>query len=488
MADIPASFDAMPDESQAAAAPQQQAAPNKLPSFDQMPDENGTQTNEVGANPKASLGQQIQAGLEGAAKGVLGPVAPWIERRLYHVPSEDILGREKEYPWTSGIGETLGLIGPTLVSGGMSPAATKALSLGQISTEAAAGTSDLAKLAKFGTMSGLMDTGGEAIAHAVGLGAPTSYVAKVGSEAVKQAAQMAILQSGDEAAKQVLNDPEAASESALANVGMAAVIGGGIGGVLAGVVNPLWKATFGTKVEEFLKAHNIHVNGPEITTVKDYAGVQPAESAPGENLRNLVHYSAEPREVIDPKFAGQGVDAGVRGRDLKNPIAHYYEEGAEPEKLVTSRMPFKHTVAVDIAKKPIYDFAEDPLKVLDAVKNKNNGAFNLDDASDLLKQHGFAGFTNSKNVENPGHVAMFEAMPVSKINDVKLGVNPDIRNIASEYAKAKGIKVNHDLPPVSVNPERSAAIAKAYNEMAHAPNDPKVKKAYDALDSLKHRK
>jgi hypothetical protein len=468
------SFDAMPDDSQPVSAAQ--GTPQGLPSFDQMPEDGEVQP----TTGETSRGQQIKAGLEGFAKGVVGPIAPWVERRLYHVPAGDIAGREKEYPWTSGLSQTAGLIAPTLLSGGMSEAAHHALSLGEITPEAAAGTSQLAQLARFGTMSGLMDAGGEAVARAVGLGAPASYTARVGSEAVRQAVQMAILQSGDEVSKQVLNDPETSSESALANVGMAAAIGGGIGGILAGAVNPLWKATFGPKLEEFLKAHNIHMNGPEVTTVKDYSGVQP-ESAPGENIRHLVHYSSEPRDVIDPKFAGTGVDSGVRGRELKNPLAHYYEESAEPEKLVTARMPYKHTVTVDTAKQPIYDFAEDPLKVLDAVKTKNNGAFNLDDASDILKQHGFAGFTNTKNLDNPGHVAMFQPLPVSKLNDMPLGVNPDIRNIASEYAKAHGQAVSHDLPPISVNPERSAAIAQAYEKMAHNPTDPKVKKAYDAL-------
>jgi hypothetical protein len=59
--------------------------------------------------------------------------------------------------------------------------------------------------------------------------------------------------------------------------------------------------------------------------------------------------------------------------------------------------------------------------------------------------------------------------------------NPKIRQIAESYAKATGKKLKHPEMTFDVDPKRGARIAKAYEEMVHNPNDPAVKKAYDAL-------
>lgn len=57
-----------------------------------------------------------------------------------------------------------------------------------------------------------------------------------------------------------------------------------------------------------------------------------------------------------------------------------------------------------------------------------------------------------------------------------------IRNIASSYAKAKGIEgYKHPTRKAQVNKDRAAKIAAAYHEMKHDPDHPDVKSAYDAL-------
>lgn len=56
-----------------------------------------------------------------------------------------------------------------------------------------------------------------------------------------------------------------------------------------------------------------------------------------------------------------------------------------------------------------------------------------------------------------------------------------IAQIANEYKKAYGIQYR-DHPPVSkLETATSKAIADAYEKMPHAPNDPKVKEAYEAM-------
>jgi hypothetical protein len=54
------------------------------------------------------------------------------------------------------------------------------------------------------------------------------------------------------------------------------------------------------------------------------------------------------------------------------------------------------------------------------------------------------------------------------------------QKIAKEYAESRGIKLK-DLDKVKVNPEVSKKIAQTFESLVDNPNDPAVKKAYDAL-------
>lgn len=178
------------------------------------------------------LGQQAIAGLEGVARGVAGPLAPLAERAL-GVDPEDIRGREEANPWTHGIGEGVGLVGG-------------AVALPQAS------------------LAGAMAKAGEAAKVATGLAEAAnaaSWGTKVGAAAVAQAAEMAVFQGSDEAAKLILQDPSVSAESAIANIGLAAALGGAGGAFFAGAVNPLWEATAGPQVERLLTGLKDHLNG-----------------------------------------------------------------------------------------------------------------------------------------------------------------------------------------------------------------------------------
>jgi hypothetical protein len=52
---------------------------------------------------------------------------------------------------------------------------------------------------------------------------------------------------------------------------------------------------------------------------------------------------------------------------------------------------------------------------------------------------------------------------------------------AKSYMNESGISYNPPQTFKKVIPERASRVAQAYDEMAHAPNDPKVKQAYDAM-------
>lgn len=185
------------------------------------------------------LEQQAKAGAEGLAKGVLGPAAPYLEKHVLGVHSKDILGREKANPITESIGQGVGLVGGALTGVG----------------EGA-----------------VMEAAGKGAAELAGLATPASYMAKVGSAAVKSAAEMAVLQSGDEASKMILNDPEASAQSAIANIGLATALGGAGGAFVTGAVSPLWEATVGKHVGKFLGGLQEHLNGGGLKVSADIDG------------------------------------------------------------------------------------------------------------------------------------------------------------------------------------------------------------------------
>jgi hypothetical protein len=61
------------------------------------------------------------------------------------------------------------------------------------------------------------------------------------------------------------------------------------------------------------------------------------------------------------------------------------------------------------------------------------------------------------------------------------GPIPELVSVAERYARANNIPLKRQTEYAQVNPERGARIAKAYEEMQHAPNDPAVREAYADL-------
>lgn len=207
----------------AAVAPQQD---QEIADFD--PDAFLAEANE---EKYGTVGQQAITALEGAAEGTVGLLAPLIETKVLGVDPADILARKETHPITHGVSQALGLGAGLLTGTGEAAIMTKA---GKLAMEAA------------GLGKGLQT-------------ASTTY--KVGSAFVAQAAEMAVLQSGDEVSKLILKDPRAASESAISNIGLAAALGGATGALYEGAVMPLWNATAGPKVGSLLNGLKDHVNG-----------------------------------------------------------------------------------------------------------------------------------------------------------------------------------------------------------------------------------
>lgn len=198
------------------------------PVHDDAPDEMSIDDFESREDKFGGTGQQAITALEGLAEGVAGPLATLAEKHVLRVPEADILARREENPIAHGTGQAVGLVGGL-----------------------ATGVGEAAIAAKVGAKA----------AQIAGLAQPVRYAARVGSEAVKQAAEMAIISGSDEASKMILNDPNQSVESAMANVGLGTALGGAGGAAWAGIASPLWKATAGKALDTVLARTSKHLNG-----------------------------------------------------------------------------------------------------------------------------------------------------------------------------------------------------------------------------------
>lgn len=193
-----------------------------------------------------TAGQQVATGLEGAASAATFGLSTGAERAL-GVPAEDIRARREVNPVAHGAGE-LGGLGVGMLYG---------------AGEAAA-----------------LEGAGSAVARGAAAVLPERFaVNKMGSMAARLATENVLLTTGDEVSRKFSQDPNQTMGTALADVGLSGLIGGGLGMGL-GSVSPLWKATFGSKVESILNAVKSKTGGIEGVTSQpikealDRAGIE----------------------------------------------------------------------------------------------------------------------------------------------------------------------------------------------------------------------
>lgn len=146
------------------------------------------------------LKQQGIAALEGAGKGLLGPVASGLELAA-GVQPEDIRGRAEANPITHGVAEAGTFLGSAL-----------------------AGTGEAAVLGE----------AGKALGAATGLekAAQGGRLARAGTEAAKQAFEGILYQGGEELHKSFIKDPAQTSDNIVTNMGITGVLSGLFGGAV----------------------------------------------------------------------------------------------------------------------------------------------------------------------------------------------------------------------------------------------------------------
>lgn len=164
--------------------------------------------------------EKLKAAAEGAASAATFGLSTAAEKQLFGAKDEDILGRAKYNPYTHGAGQVAGIVatGP----------------LGELGA------------------AGLLERSGAKVAQSLGLGGEgASTLSKLGYGSVKEATSAALFQGGNEVSKMLANDPDQSLQTAATNIGLAGLIGAPIGGAMAGV-SPLWEATSGNKVAQFI--------------------------------------------------------------------------------------------------------------------------------------------------------------------------------------------------------------------------------------------
>lgn len=138
----------------------------------------------------------IKAGLEGAAQGLLGTIAPLIETKVFNAKPEDIVGRAEAHPFVHGVAETATLAGSLLYGVGEA---------------------------------GLIARG------AAKLVPETLALGKIGTGIIRGALESMSFAGSDEITKAILNqpgsDPEHPVAAALLHVGAAGIMGSIAGGV-----------------------------------------------------------------------------------------------------------------------------------------------------------------------------------------------------------------------------------------------------------------
>jgi hypothetical protein len=214
----------------ASLAPQAAAAPEGLDDFVQ----------EIQDEKYGTPGQMLKTAAEGAASANTFGASTKAETALGIAEPEDIQARRDINPVSHMVGQVAGLLIPGSLAG-------KALG-----------------------------AAGKATAAAVGLAEPATVVAKLGSGAVKAAVENSLFQSGDDVSKMFSgglgSNPADAFETAITDIGLASVLGGGIGGALTGAGiggKALWNATMGKEATGLLKSVASRLGGIEGEAIVD---------------------------------------------------------------------------------------------------------------------------------------------------------------------------------------------------------------------------
>lgn len=230
-----------------------------------------------------STGEEIKAGLEGAASAATFGGSAAVERAL-GVEPEDIRARAETNPNIHAYGELAGLVASHFVPG-----------LGEAAdVEKAAGA--INPLSASSIISGVGKAGSEAL----GLGKEGSgIISHIGSRAAQFGIENALFSAGDENSKFLSGDPNQTAETAALNIGLSGLVGAA-GGAVFGAMSPLWASKNASSVESAIEAFNGRVSGQIGDSTADAdakiienAGLSSQLSRPKPNADEIVNAAKE---------------------------------------------------------------------------------------------------------------------------------------------------------------------------------------------------
>lgn len=371
------------------------------------------QVNDFAKEQKyGSLSEQLKTASEGAAEAATFGLSTGAEKMAGANP-EDIRGRRETNPVAHMLGQGAGLVGSAFVGTGEAKA---------------------------------LGAAGEAATKLLGIANAESNIAKIGSAAVKGAVENGLFQAGDEVSKLLSGDPSQSAETAVADVGLASLLGGGIGGA-AGSVSPLWDATVGNKVGGMLKTITDKLGGVEghIPDNVDAAIAQSGMTIAPEVRAGL---SSDP-EVQQMFKTLQQSDTTKSGLALQEADKAFRKDASEamsktlgrelsevPEKGEISRYEAGKSLGNTLAKE--YQESMSPIaKEFDAIRDKYGKTDLIPDqlnppGSDIPAIPG----TTSRVLEEIGSLANREGWTTSPSSEIMQEVN----RIFEELPKQKTVK------------------------------------------------
>lgn len=270
-----------------------------------------------------SVGEMAKTFGEGALNAATFGGFRHVEKAM-NVSPRGIIGREETNPITYGAGEIAGLVG------------SSALGFGEGAALESAGN--------FGV-------------KALGLG-ERGLINKVGSGAVKGIIENGLFQTGDEVSKMAISDPSQSTGTAMANVGLSALIGGGIGGSL-GVISPLWEATTGGRLKSLLDLVTNKANGQPLPVEASIQDAMQQAIKSGLEISPEIQASMSNSPEVRSMHA-QLIDSLTKpGVDMREATDQFFKQveehalrtvGASPEYLENIKNKSDYTLASDVSK------------------------------------------------------------------------------------------------------------------------------------------
>jgi len=172
------------------------------------------------------VGQQALAFAEGAAEGVLGPLAPMIESGVFGVPKEDIRGRGEVYGKTKTAGEIIGFAAPLILTGGAWAAEKAGLEAAGIGLGKAAEIASKAPLPALATKVGSV----------VKIPEAGVWITNTPRIFARNALEGLVFSASDQLGEAYLENPDQTANSAMVSMGLGTVLGGVFGVGLSGIM------------------------------------------------------------------------------------------------------------------------------------------------------------------------------------------------------------------------------------------------------------